>query len=827
MSEIADETLFEKNNIAMECILEEINKAMQKAIETGNTELFNIIDILTTGSEVTITIGLDMDTITISKEEKISKEDVSIIKKLIKIFSELPPLQIPRTIKQVDSLPENLEEISEALETDVEESNIPDDEKGQTISSIEKLTGGARRLFGEIAKTIVEYSKKKAESKEAEKIKIAEKIKEENPEVFKPIDIPENIKLITAAAIANIVYAIYIPRTDRNSELIDIVTLESLKNNTQDLMGVRSLVSGKIVDYKSDVKRVLLHLGDKNIDTHIHNILRLFDINTDTLTDIIEPIKTIEEIQIAGGPFDFTFNNIICKNKPIFDNLEIIETIGDGTCLIHSFLQSTSELYRKIDRLNKFRAAKVFRLGIVTQIVKKSDSINKDRIISELLDTNKFLDSEVYEILANHYKYNFIMFSESEIYNTILEPYRSIANPNRDNFIMFYNKDPLHFSSLAKKEGEIYNFQIKISEEAINKIDVTPIDKCTSKHKNLLQVKYQDKPYYIYKKGFKGDLIDCNTNECNAAILLGIDSDGKSMLKLKDGKIDIILLSDLNYTGIEAEAPAIINPAEVAIVLDEEDLDKLEGKTESEAKTDLKGLLEEALDHSIENTGTGILSSKSVAAPSYRKLEGIVPSPISKTETDIPSSKEIKTESVIPSIESIATSQSAIPKEIAMPVAPINARLKNKNKSESVKPPPIPIGEELELLESPEQIFGKTNEEKEIVEEEAKLAQYNVEKATEAISKIGSKVAFAPTKPLNPIEFNREYLQLKNKYLALRLAASQKYGISSEQYKTFNDFINKLDSLKAAFNSKSAKDTSKHKKQEEMQKLYIKFRPKK
>lgn len=678
MSEVADETLFEKNPSSMECILEEINKAMLKAIETGNTDSFNIIDILTTESDITVTLGLDMDSISISKEEKITKEDVNIIKRLIKFFSELPPLQIPKTIKQVDELPDNLEEIGEALETDIKESNIPVDEKEQTVNLLEKLTDRTRRLFGEVAKTIAEYSNKKAERKEAEKFKVVEKIKPIQASVLKPIVIPDNIKVITADAIANIVYAIYIPRTDRVSELIDIVTLESLKNNTQDLIGVRSIVSGKIVNYKSDVKKILLHLGDKNVDTHVYNILRLFDMNiTESMPDIIESLKTIEEIQLAGGPFDFTFNNIICKNKPVFDNLEIIETIGDGTCLIHSFLQSTSELYRKLDRLNKFRVAKVFRLGIVSQIVKKSDSINKDRIITELLNMNSFLDNEVYEILADHYKYNFILFSESLNYNIILEPYRAIIdvnNPDRNKFILFYNKDPLHFSSLAKKEGDIYNFQIEISDDAIAKIDITPIDKCKSDHKNLEQVKYQDKQYYIYKLGFKGDLIDCNTTDCNAAILVELDSNGKSIVKLKDNKIDIVLLSELNQTGIEIESPTIVNPTEINITLDDKFLDNLEGKTESEAKLDLESILKTVIENSIDNTGIGLLASKAISAPSYRRLDAIAtPSTISKTEST-------------GSAATISVNKTIKPEEVSIPFAPINAR----NTTKPILPPPIP-----------------------------------------------------------------------------------------------------------------------------------------
>jgi hypothetical protein len=780
-----DEKLFEKYPNAMDSILEEINKAMINALQTGNTDKFSITDILTNEYEVTIVMGLDMDSITIKKEQ-VSEEDISIVKKIIKFISELPPFQIPKTVKQVGITPDNLEEIAEALKEDIAISNIPEKEKKETISSIEKLSGKARGLFGNIAKSMTEYlEKKRIEKEQAAKQKQAKALALEKEKKFIPV-IPENIKkTITTNSIANIVYAVYIPAQGISQESIDIVTLESLKNNTQDLIGVRSLISGKVVNYKSDIKRVHLYIGEKNVDTHVFDILRLFDARPSG-TEIIKPLTTLEEIQITGGPFNFTFNNIICKNKPLFDNLEIIETIGDGTCLVHSFLQSTSELYRQLDRSIKKLVAKVYRLGIVSQLVAKSNHISKNRLLTEVLDTSIFLSDEIYEILANHYKYNYVLFTETSSVNSLIPLYKAdmdASNPNRNKYLMFYNKDPIHFASIAKKVGDNYYFDIEISDEAASRIDLEPIDKCTSNFSKMQQVTYEGNTYSIYKLGLKGDLSNCAISECNAAILVSNDSTGRSVLKLKDGKIDIVLLSDLNRTGEETPAPVVADPFS----------------------------LEEILKEYEEETP----EKESVVAPA-------------PTDTGL----------IIP------------PQEKILPGPFLgNINSKNKNNKNKIEIPAIskplniipPIGpsktfdEELaELEETPVIIPAATKpsseeklSEKELVEEEAKLAQYNVEQTTKAISTIGKKVSFAPVKPLNPTKFKQEYVQLRKKYMGLRDKASQQYGKTSEQYKSFNTFISKLNSINLAFTAQNSKDTTKHKKQEEMEQLFLKLKPKK
>lgn len=778
-----DEKLFEKYPNAMDSILEEINKTMIDALKTGNTDKFSITDILTNEYEITIIMGLDIDSIVI-KKETVSEQDISIVKKIIKFISELPPFQIPKTVKQVETTPENFEEIAEALKEDIAISNIREEEKKETVSSIENLSAKARGLFGKIAKSMTEYlEKKKTEKKQTAKQKQTKPLITQKAEKFVPV-IPENIKTITSNAIANIVYAVYIPAQDNIQEIIDIVTLESLKNNTQDLIGVRSIISGKVVNYKSDIKRVHLYIGEKNVDTHVFDILRLFDARPSG-TEIIRPLTTLEEIQITGGPFNFTFNNIICKNRPLFDNLEIIETIGDGTCLVHSFLQSTSELYRQLDRLTKFRVAKVFRLGIVSQLVAKSNHISKNRILTEVLDTSIFLSDEVYEILANHYKYNYLLFTETSSVNSLIPLHKAdmdASNPNKNKYLMFYNKDPIHFASMVKKVGDNYYFDIEISDEAASSIDLEPIDKCTSNFTKMQQVTYEGNTYSIYKLGLKSDLSNCAISECNAAILVSNDSTGKSVLKLKDGKIDIILLSELNRTGEESPAPVIADPFSLEEIL-----------KEYEEETPEKESI--VAPDTMSAAGTGLI---------IPPQEKILPGPFlgsinsktkhNKNKIEIPNASK-PLDIIVPTGPSKTFEEELAELEDSLPIAPKNP-VENKSS------------------------------EKELVEEEAKLAQYNVEQTTKAIS-TGRKVGFAPVKPLNPTKFKQEYTQLRKKYMGLRDKASQQYGKTSEQYKSFNTFISRLNSINLAFSAQNSKDTTKHKKQEEMEQLFLKLKPKK
>ena len=588
MEEVADEKLFEKNKNAMDSILEEINKAMlaamQTAVETGNTDSFNILGIDTTSEDVTITIGLEMEKIVI-KGDEITKEDLGVIKKIIKFFSELPPLQIPNILKINKEQPNNLEETVEALEGDINNSDIPESDKDKFNKLIGELSAGSKKVVGEITKSMAEYFKKKAESKPVQQPQKATPIEEEKPskliqlpEFAQKIPQPTNKKQVDMNILAGAIYAVFIPGTKKQPEDIDIVTLDTYKNVGKPLETVRSIRTGEWKNYDASYRYVQLRLGYENIDTQIANILPLFDISIPTTDEIIEPLRTLDELALTGGPFNFTFNNFICKNKPLFDNVEIIETIGDGTCLIHSFLQSTSAIYRKLDRLNKFRVAKVFRLGIVPQLIKisKFNAEQKERLFAITIGINSdieglkgYLVEELYEVLADYYKYNYILFNERDDTRTVIQPYTT-GNPGNNNFLLFYNNAPHHFASMANYVNEEYNFQIELQPDAIERIDLTPVGSCTSDRTLRENVTYEGKSYSIYKLGFKGDLSNCDVRECNAAILVSQDpSTKKYILKLKDDKIDIVYLSDLNLQGSSTAAPTIANPADITLIIEE------------------------------------------------------------------------------------------------------------------------------------------------------------------------------------------------------------------------------------------------------------------
>jgi hypothetical protein len=591
MEEVADEKLFEKNKNAMDSILEEINKAMlaaiQTAVETGNTDSFSILGIDTTSEDVTITMSLEMEKIVI-KGDEITKEDIGIIKKVINLFSELPPIQIPNILKIIKEKPNNPEETVQALEGDINNSDISESDKDKFNKLIAELSAGTKKVVGEITKSMAEYFKKKAESKPVQQQKKATQFQGKKPSTLQKIEIPEfakkiqqptNVKQVDMNILSDVIYAVFIPVTKKQPEDIDIITLDTYKNVGKPLETVRSIRTGEWKNYNASYRYVPLRLGYDNIDTQIANILPLFDLSVPTSNEIIEPLRTLGEVALTGGPFNFTFNNFICKNKPLFDNVEIIETIGDGTCLIHSFLQSTSELYRKLDRLNKFRVAKVFRLGIVPQIIKRSKftTEQKERLFAITMGLNNnieelkgYLVEELYEVLSDYYKYNYILFNEREDTRTVIQPYTT-GNTGNNNFLLFYNNAPHHFASMANYVNEEYNFQIELQPDAIERIDLTPVGSCTSNREITEDVTYEGKSYSIYKLGFKGDLSNCDVTECNAAILVSQDpSTKKYILKLKDDKIDIVYLSDLNLQGSSTAAPVVINPADITPVIAEE-----------------------------------------------------------------------------------------------------------------------------------------------------------------------------------------------------------------------------------------------------------------
>ena len=78
--------------------------------------------------------------------------------------------------------------------------------------------------------------------------------------------------------------------------------------------------------------------------------------------------KIIPETPLPPLVVDETLNTQLhaYKNPDPFYDLRVCKTIGDGSCLIHSFLNSTSEAYRSINDKNKGSVGMFFRGQIIS-----------------------------------------------------------------------------------------------------------------------------------------------------------------------------------------------------------------------------------------------------------------------------------------------------------------------------------------------------------------------------------------------------------------------------------------------------------------------------
>lgn len=96
-------------------------------------------------------------------------------------------------------------------------------------------------------------------------------------------------------------------------------------------------------------------------------------------------------------------------NKSIFSDFSVYDTIGDGSCLIHSFLNSTSKTYRNIKlTLDKMKVGVFFRTKIVSliyldelvELIKKLFNIYNITVI-ELLNADLYKTIEDIDKSAN------------------------------------------------------------------------------------------------------------------------------------------------------------------------------------------------------------------------------------------------------------------------------------------------------------------------------------------------------------------------------------------------------------------------------------------
>jgi len=144
-------------------------------------------------------------------------------------------------------------------------------------------------------------------------------------------------------------------------------------------------------------------------------------------------------------------------NIESLSNWEVVDTIGDGSCLLHSFLILTSPTYNRLSTPIKIRIAQLFRTYLSTL------SIFTRQEVMELQNVRIYLDDIVASKIARHLGYGLIIvvktndsigkhFGRISIIPFNRSPYLIILNSG--NGILSANSQAGHFEAMLRLHRE-------------------------------------------------------------------------------------------------------------------------------------------------------------------------------------------------------------------------------------------------------------------------------------------------------------------------------------------------------------------------------------
>ena len=90
------------------------------------------------------------------------------------------------------------------------------------------------------------------------------------------------------------------------------------------------------------------------------------------------------------------------------DEWEIIDTIGDGSCLVHSFLLLLSDYYRSVSIVDKKRIARAFRLHISDNPIFSQEESVSLRTVGEGAQSDGWLNDAIADKLARWLGYGLV-----------------------------------------------------------------------------------------------------------------------------------------------------------------------------------------------------------------------------------------------------------------------------------------------------------------------------------------------------------------------------------------------------------------------------------
>lgn len=186
--------------------------------------------------------------------------------------------------------------------------------------------------------------------------------------------------------------------------------LPTIKDNA-----TRKLYTKKAEKYKKlleamnleNVERNLSNMGITATSTRQNTSRQNLPTNTRTIDDVITQFhgsfghfKPEQEITLARTePLEKIFQN------PAAAGYKVVQTVGDGDCLIHAFLTSVSSAYRKIPFAQRSKTGGKFRRDFVAEQIDDADD-------KDFFKSREYLEDQHILTLGGLFNYNFIVFNQ-------------------------------------------------------------------------------------------------------------------------------------------------------------------------------------------------------------------------------------------------------------------------------------------------------------------------------------------------------------------------------------------------------------------------------
>jgi len=170
----------------------------------------------------------------------------------------------------------------------------------------------------------------------------------------------------------------------------------------------------------------------------------------------------------------------ILKFPPVLMNLWQLNTIGDGTCLIHAFLISTSPTYRQVNGEMKGIIGRYFRKKLYDELLESDPTLESNKTV-KILNTNNYLTDEHIDFLMKRFDINILTITtrmqEDKVVPVHLDVIKDLETEKTDKpFIFIHSDGQNHYSSVRDYENKFittweegYNFYSKYNSDELIK----------------------------------------------------------------------------------------------------------------------------------------------------------------------------------------------------------------------------------------------------------------------------------------------------------------------------------------------------------------------